>query len=204
MFRFKQQQKKELFTPKTDQRCLHGRLFLTLVFYSSGLQVDWCLRWNAPVSKWITWKKGLQFWQAWLDLYERRHLPPFCIPSYVWKWQHYLQQGISDCGEMELQGLTQIMDISGDVDRLGRGRFQHAEWEHKNFLHAELVHLWQFTCWSDCFGGSSFDFPLYLSAVCKPTTLQLLRALYSTMAYFKDDSIMNCSKGAIWLLRWLL
>lgn len=31
-----------------------------------------------------------------------------------------------DCGEMELEGLTQLMNVSGDVDRLGRGRFQHA------------------------------------------------------------------------------
>lgn len=56
------------------------------------------------------------------------HFAAFHIHSYVQKCYYYLQssRGAYLTGEMELEGLTQLINVSGDLDRLGCGGFQRA------------------------------------------------------------------------------
>lgn len=111
------------------------------------------------------WRKALTLLAAWLDL----RTQALCCISYSLICAKILKRRMPDCGETELEGLTQLMNVLGHVDRLGRGRFQHAGWEHKNFLFTQLLHLLlQLTCQCNHFGDSCFDFPLYLNVVCKP------------------------------------
>lgn len=111
-----------------------------------------------------------------------------------------LQRHIPDCAATELGGWAQLMNVSGDGTW-----WVPVRWVRIEEFFAQILTLFLLlTCQCNYFGDCAFDFPLYFSVSTQARALQLLRVLYSTMAYFKDDSIVNCSRGAIWLLGWLL
>lgn len=179
--------------------------FWCFCFEAAWLQGECCLFCWAPVSKGTTLKKGLNPWSCgWIlssGTLQRFIRTDKCTSVTVifsspeartWLWWN------------GARGVGTANECVWRWEQLEHGRFQRDGWDIRI---SYLLIFWLCSYLSPASATvleTGFDFPLYFSVSTQARTLQLLRELYSTMAYFKDDSIVNCSRGAIWLLGWLL